>query len=64
MGDSYTIYHGIIVHAGGMISLEKGTIQGNASTHNINMKSSTESELVGVSDYLPYNIWLLMFMSA
>ena len=26
------------------------------------MKSSTEAELVGVSDYLPYNIWLLMFI--
>ena len=28
----------------------------------INTKSSTEAELVGVSDYLPYNIWLTMFL--
>ena len=26
------------------------------------MKSSTEAELVGVSEYIPYNIWLLSFM--
>ena len=26
------------------------------------MKSSTEAELVGVSAYIPCNIWLLMFM--
>ena len=28
------------------------------------MKSSTESELVGVSEYFSYNIWLMMFMDA
>jgi hypothetical protein len=26
------------------------------------VKSSTEAELVGVSEYIPYNIWLLMFL--
>ena len=28
------------------------------------MKSSTESELVGMSEYVPYNIWILNFLSA
>ena len=28
----------------------------------INTRSTCESELVGVSEYLPYNIWSLMFM--
>ena len=26
------------------------------------MKSSTESEVVGVNDYLPYNIWVTLFL--
>ena len=26
------------------------------------MKSSTESEIVGLSDYMPYNIWFTNFM--
>ena len=28
------------------------------------MKNSTESELVGVSEYFPYNIWLIIFMDS
>ena len=28
----------------------------------LNTKSSTEAKLVGVSDYLPYNIWLVYFL--
>ena len=28
----------------------------------MNTKSSTESELVGVSEYLPYNVWFCNFM--
>ena len=30
----------------------------------INTTSSTESEVVGVSDYLPNTIWLLKFLEA
>ena len=30
----------------------------------INVKSSTESELVGMGEYVPYNIWFIMFMGA
>ena len=30
--------------------------------HKLNTKSSTEAEVVGVSDYLPYNIWVFLFM--
>ena len=30
----------------------------------LNTKSSTEAELVGVSEYIPYNLWLMMFLDA
>ena len=32
------------------------------SKQKLNTKSSTEAELVGASDYLPYNILYVMFM--
>ena len=28
------------------------------------MKSSTEAKLVGTSEYVPFNVWLKMFMEA
>ena len=28
----------------------------------MNIKSSIEAKLVGRSDYVPYNLWLIMFM--
>ena len=40
-----------------------GDLHGNISKNKLNMKSSTEAELLGVSDYFPYNIWLFHFMS-
>ena len=29
----------------------------------MNVKSLTEAELVGASEYIPYNLWLTLFMS-
>ena len=49
---------------GGAISMGYSLLHGKSSKQNINVKSATEAELVGVSEYLPYNIWLLMFMDA
>ena len=28
----------------------------------LNTKSSTEAKLVGMAEYIPYNLWLLMFL--
>ena len=39
-------------------------MHGKASKKKINVKSSTESELVGMGKYVPYNIWFIMFMGA
>ena len=39
-------------------------LHGESSKQKINVKSSTEAELVGLSEYIPYNIWLLMFLAA
>ena len=48
-------------HTGGAMSLGFGLIHGNSSKQKINIKSSTEAELVGNSEYIPYNIWVVMF---
>lgn len=49
---------------GGGMSMGWGVLHCKSSRQKLNAKISTESELVGVSDHLPYNIWLLMFMRA
>ena len=46
---------------GGAMSLGVGVLHCKSTKQKLNVKSSTEAELVGASDYMPYNIWLLMF---
>jgi hypothetical protein len=41
-----------------------GILHGKSSKQKINVKSSTESELVGTYEYIPYTIWLVMFLAA
>ena len=50
-------------HTGGLFTLGHGMITGKFSMQKLNVKSSTEAELVGVSEYLPYNLWLSNFLS-
>ena len=51
-------------HTGGVMSTDGGIFHGESSTQKIDTKSNTESELVGVSKYLPYNIWYMLFLGA
>ena len=41
-----------------------GILHGKASKQKINVKSSTESEIVGLSEYLPYTLWMGYFLEA
>ena len=43
----------ICSHTGGAISLGTGTIHDRSTKQKLNVKSSTEAELVGTSDYMP-----------
>ena len=61
---SYAIHHDMRGHTGGAMSFGTGIIHGKASKQKLNTKSSTETEVVGASDYLPYNIWMRHFMEA
>ena len=59
---SYIVHSNMRGHTSGAISIGVGIIHGKASKQKINVKSSTECELVGVSEYIPYSLWLGYFL--
>ena len=61
---AYAVTANVISQIGGVISLGLGMLHCKSSRQKLNVKSSTKAELVGASNYVPYNIWLLMFLSA
>ena len=48
-------------HTGGIMSMGTGTLHQQSSKQKLNVKISTESEIVGTSGYIPYNVWLYNF---
>ena len=59
---SYAVHPDIKSHRGGLMSFGQGIIHAKSNKQKLNTKSSTEAEVVGVSDYLPFNIWMRHFM--
>ena len=60
---TYAVHHDAKSHTCVLFSFGLGAVHARSKTSKINVKSSTESELVSVSEYLPYNLWLKHFMS-
>lgn len=48
----------------GLVSIGIGIIHGKSAMQKINIKSTCESELVVTAEYLPYIIWIIIFMQA
>ena len=48
-------------HTGGIISGGRGILHHKSSKQKLNTKSSTETEVVGASDYLSYTVWTKKF---
>ena len=46
------------------MSFGRGVFHTRSTKQRINTRSSTESELVGMYEYMPYNIWVQNFMEA
>ena len=44
------------------MSFGRGVVHARAGKQKLNVKSSTEAELAGVSEYLPYNIHITNFI--
>ena len=61
---SYAVHKDMKSHTGGVVSFGNGAIMSKSSKQKLNTKSSTEAELVGASDYLPYPIWATKFLGA
>jgi hypothetical protein len=61
---SYAVHVDMKSHTGGAISFGRGAVMSKSSKQKLNVKSSTEAELVGASDYLPYSIWAKKFLEA
>ena len=61
---AYAVNPDMKSQTGGTMSLGLGVLHAKCSKQKLNVKSSTEAELVGTSEYIPYNLWLIQFMSA
>jgi len=59
---SHAVLANMCSHTGGLMSLSVGVLHGNSSKQKLNTRSSTKPELVGISKYLPYTLWLSNFM--
>lgn len=59
---SLAIHRDMKGHTGGVISMGRGTVIHHCSKQKLNAKSSTETEVIGVSDVLPYTVWAMYFM--
>ena len=62
--ESYAVHRDIRGHTGGVTSLGKGAVMHICTKQKINTKSSTDSEVVEVSDFLPYTMWASYFLKA
>ena len=49
-------------HTGGLMTMGLGILQGKATKQKLNAKSSTEAELIGASDYVPWTVWVKWFL--
>jgi hypothetical protein len=61
---SFAVHKDMKSHTGGIISLGKGSVNVSSKKQQLMTKSSTESELVGLSDQLPQVIWTRNFLLA
>ena len=61
---SYRVHSDCKSHTGGAISWGWGVLLTMCKKKKLNTKSSTEGEIVGVSNFLPNIIWACMFMEA
>ena len=53
---AYTVHLDMRSHNYGIMSMGLGVLQSKYSVNKLKTKSSAESEIVDVSEYLPYNI--------
>jgi hypothetical protein len=60
----YTVHKDMKSHTDGVVSFGRAAFMSKSSNHKLNTKSSTEAELVGASNYVPYPIWAKKVLAA
>ena len=58
---SYGVHVDMRGQTGGAISMGRGTLMNKSMKKKLNTKSSPETEVIGVSDIVPYVLWLANF---
>ena len=61
---SFPVHPDMKSHSGTMMSMVQRAEISGSKKQKVNTKSSTESELVGVDDYMPMIIWVKYFLEA
>ena len=61
---SFAVHSDMRSHTGAVMSLGKGALIAMSTKQKLNTTSSTEAELVGLSDSMPYNMWATYFFKA
>ena len=59
---SFAVHNDMRSHTGGATTFGKGIVMPKSTKQTLNTRSTTESEIVGTSDYLPDTVWLLRFL--
>jgi hypothetical protein len=59
---AYAVHNDMKSHTGGAMSFGLGVLNAKSRKQRLNVKSSTEAEVVGASDYLPWVVWVSKFM--
>ena len=61
---SFAVHPDMKSHSGTMMSMVQGAAISGSKKQKLNTKISTESELVGVDNYMPMIIWVKYFLEA
>ena len=61
---AYGVHPDLKIHTGGCMSFGYKMVHCKSSKQKLNTTNSTEAKVIGVSDYLPYNIWICIFLGA
>ena len=58
----YDVHYNIRIHTSADIWMGYGIIHVKSLKQHINVKSLTKAEVVGMSDSIPYYLWLVIFL--
>ena len=61
---SYAVHSKIHSYTGGFISLGCQMLYSRSSKKKLNAKDSNEAVLIGTSEYVLFNVWMVMFLEA